>query len=194
MRNITKWIVGTLCALALVTSAFAADTTATAKTTATTQTASSLFNAGELGLSLSSAYDVGAASTVNGKTLFQQPYNFNLSAGAFWFPWRNLGFEASVPFYQTKGVSVDEVQAGLVFRVPLSYSTPILKNLAPYVGVDGVYNWQDSTKWSYVGRAGLEARLNAKWGVFAEGTYRNDDFSNWSQGAVGLRGGIHFVF
>jgi hypothetical protein len=192
MKNITKWIVGTLCALALVTSTFAADTTAVAK--ASTQTQTSLFNAGELGLSLASSYDVGAASTVNGKTLFNTPYNFNLNAGAFWFPLRNVGFEANVPFYQTKGVSVDEVQAGIVLRLPLSKTTPLLKNLAPYVGVDGVYNWQNANKWAYIAKAGVEARLNSKWGVFGEAQYRNDELSKWSQGSVSLNGGLHFVF
>ena len=184
MKKYTKVIASVFCALAVV---FAVSANA-----ATNET--SLFNAGELGLSLSTGYDVGAANTVNGSTLFGQPYNFNLTAGAFYFPWRNLGFEANVPFYQTKGASVDEVQVGLLLRAPLSSTTPILKNLSPYVGVSGVYNWNDAQDWAYIGKAGLEVRLNKKWGVFAEGQYRNYEFQNWGNGAVSVQGGLKFVF
>lgn len=199
MKKFTKMIVGVFAALLLATSAFAADTAVKATNAPVAvetvkAPSTSLFNAGEFGLSLSSGYDVGAANTVNGKTLFSQPYSFNLSAGAFYFPWRNVGFEANVPFYQTKGVSVDEVQAGLLFRLPLSKETPILKNLAPYVGVSGVYNWHDVQDWAYIGKVGVEARLNKKWGIFAEGQYRNYEFQNWGQGSVSVQGGLRLVF
>jgi len=199
MKKFTKIVAGMFLAIALVTTAFAADTAVKAtnapvavQTVSTPST--SLFNANEFGLSLSSGYDVGAANQVNGKTLFTQPYTFNLTAGAFYFPWRNVGFEANVPFYQTKGVSVDEVQAGLLFRLPLSKETPILKDLAPYIGIGGVYNWHDEQNWAYIGKVGAEFRLNKKWGVFAEGQYRNSEFSNWGQGAVSIQGGLRLVF
>jgi hypothetical protein len=154
----------------------------------------SLFNAKEVGLTLSSGYDVGSANEINGDTLFSDRYNFNLTAGAFWFPTRLLGVEFNVPFYNTTGVSVDEVQAGVLFRLPLSRSTVILKNIAPYVGVGGVYNWHDEQDWSYIGKVGTEFRLNKKWGVFTEGQYRNFEFDNWSQGALSLQGGLRLVF
>lgn len=163
------------CAFALTVSAFAADTNST-----------SLFNAGELGLSLGTGYTVDRAAA------FQDPYAVNLQAGAFWFPWRNFGIEADVPFFSTKGVSVQEVQAGLVARLPLSKTTPVLKNLAPYVGIGGVYNWQTDQDWAYVGKVGIEARLNKKWGVFAEGQYRDKDFQ--LDGQTSLVGGLRFVF
>ena len=196
MNKITKWIVGAFCAVALLTSTYAADsnTVATVKPSVqTTQSAGSLFNAGEFGLSLASAYDLGAAGSLNGSTVFNQQYTFNLNAGVFYFPWRNVGFEANVPFYQTKGVSVDEVQAGVLFRLPLSSETPVLKNLSPYIGVGGVYNWNADERWAYIGKAGLELRLNKKWGVFTEGQYRNNNFE-WEKGAVSINGGLRLVF
>lgn len=194
MKSITKWIVGTLVAVALLIPSYGNAQNTTVATTPTQTQSTSLFNAGELGLSLGTAYDVGAASQVNGKTLFNNPYTFNISGGVFYFPWRNLGFEANVPFYQTKGVSVDEVQAGILFRVPLAEETPFFKSLAPYIGLDGVYNWQTVQDWAYIAKAGLEFRFNRKWGLFAEGNYRNYELSNWSQGEVSVRGGLRFVF
>lgn len=197
MRNYKTLIAGIFCAIVLATSAFAADTAvkagSAAQTTAVANT--SLFNAGEVGLSLSTGYDLGAANTITGgKSLYGQPYAFNLSAGAFYFPLRNVGFEVNVPFYQTKGVSLDEVSAGVLFRLPLSSTTPILKNISPYVGASAVYNWQETQKWAYIGKAGVEVRLNSKWGVFAEAQYRNHELDNWGNGAVGAQGGLKFVF
>jgi hypothetical protein len=117
-----------------------------------------------------------------------------LTAGVFYFPWRNVGFEANVPVYQTKGVSIDEVQAGLLFRLPLSKDTAILKNISPYAGLGGVYNWNDQQDLAYIAKVGTEFRLNKKWGVFAEGQYRNYEFQNWGNGAVSVQGGIKLIF
>ena len=195
MNKFTKWIVGAFCALALITSTYAATNIATAKTVpALTQTTPSLFNAGEFGLSLASAYTLGQVGTLNGQNLFKNPYTLNFNAGVFWFPFRNLGLEANVPLYQNQGVSVDEVQAGLVLRFPLAKTTPLFRNLAPYVGVDGVYNWQTAQDWAYIAKAGLEVRLNKGWGVFAEGQYRNVELRNLNQGQVSLNGGLRLVF
>jgi len=202
MKKFTKMFVGVFCALLLVTSAFAADTAVKAgsavQTTATTTT--SLFNAGEVGLSLGTAYDLGSAgslpASVSGKTLFNTPYTLNFNAGAFWFPFRNLGFEANVPLYQNKGVSVDEVQVGVLLRLPLAKTTPVLRNLSPYIGADAVYGWNAVEKWSYIGKAGLEVRLNKHWGVFGEGQYRNDTVTGaeLKNGNVSLNGGLRLVF
>jgi opacity protein-like surface antigen len=171
-----KLIVLLTCMAAFAVTAIAADTNST-----------SLFNAGEVGLSLGSGYTVDRADA------FKDPYAMNLQAGAFWFPWRNLGIEADVPFYSTKGLSVQEVQAGVVFRLPLSKTTPVLKNIAPYLGVGGVYNWETAENWAYVGKVGAEFRFNKKWGVFAEGQYRNVDF-DWNAGQTSVVGGLKFVF
>ena len=190
-------MVGALCAVALVTSTFAAtNTVATVKApTSTTITDGSLFNAGELGLSLASAYDVGTAGTVaTGKNLFNAPYTLNFNAGMFYFPFRNVGFEANVPFYQSTGVSVDEVQFGTLLRLPLGKTAPVWRNLAPYVGLDAAYNWKSTQDWSYIAKVGLEVRLNKGWGVFAEGQYRNYELQNWGQGSVGINGGLRLVF
>lgn len=187
MNKITKWVVGAVCAVALVTSAYAADTVATAKVSAP-QVNASLFNAGEFGVSLGTGY------TLDTSALFNDEYTFNLNAGAFWFPFRNVGFEAVVPFYQTKGVSVDEVQAGVVFRLPLAKTTPVFRNVAPYVGLGAVYNWDTEQDWAYVAKAGLDVRFNPKWGVFVEGNYRNSELDNWGDGQTLLVGGFKLVF
>ena len=93
----------------------------------------------------------------------------------------------------TKGVSVQEVAFDVVLRLPLSKSTPVLKNIAPYIAAGGVYNWQTQENWAYVGKAGVELRLNKKVGFFVEGQYRNVDF-DWGQGQTSLNGGIRLVF
>lgn len=202
MKNYTKLFAGIFCAITLLfaTSVFAGSTVTAGTAVQTTAVEnSSLFNAGELGVSLSSGYDLGTADAVvatggNAATLFGNSYNFNLSAGVFYFPYRNLGFEVNVPFYQTKGVSVEEAQAGVLLRLPLAKKTPILKNIAPYVGASAVYNWNAAKDWAYIGKAGVEIRTNNKWGVFAEAQYRNYELQNWGQGAVSIQGGLKFVF
>ena len=195
MRKYTKMIAGVLFAFAIAfaTSAFAADTVkagAVAQTSAVQST--SLFNAGEVGVSLSTGYVLDRAN------LFKAPYSLNATAGAFWFPLRNLGVEANVPFYQSTGVSVDEVQAGLVLRLPLAKTTPLFRNVAPYVGFEGVYNWQDAVNWAYIAKAGVDVRLNAKWGLFVEGQYRNNELRNVTttldQGQTSVQGGLKLVF
>lgn len=167
----TKWMVGLACAAALTTSVMA----------------ESLYNAGELGVSLSSGYVVDPSQP------FNDDYVFNLSGGAFWFPIRNLGVEANVPFYQTKGVSVDEVQAGLLFRVPLAKDVAVFKNFAPYLGLGAVYAWDAAEQWAYNAKVGVEFRTNKKWGVFVEGQYRNFEFKNWGNGETTLQGGLKLV-
>jgi hypothetical protein len=184
MNKFTKLIACAVCALALITSAFAADTNN-----------ASLFNAGEVGLSLGTGY------VVDPDAAFQSEYTFNLNAGAFWFPFRYLGAEVNVPFYQTTGVSVDEVQAGLLFRLPLAKEVVFFKNFAPYVGAGAVYNWQAEDdkvleEWAYVGKVGLELRLNKHWGFAVEGQYRNNEFNKdqWDDGSLSVAGILKLVF
>ena len=140
------------------------------------------FNANEFGLSLNTGYvlEPGAA--------FQQDYVFNLGAGIFYYPSRYFGLEANVPFY-TEGVSVSEVQGGVVVRFPIG-------RIAPYVGGSAVYAWDAAEEWAYIGKVGLEVRVNRKIGIFAEGQYRNNEFDDfdWDNGSVSLVGGVRLVF
>ncbi len=152
-----------------------------------------MFNAKEFGLAFGTGYSLGQANQISGKTAFNAPYSLNFNAGAFYFPYRNLGVEANVPFYQTKGVSLSEVQAGLVLRLPLAKTVPVFRNFAPYVGVGGVYNWNSAKDFAYTAKVGGEVRLNKNWGVFIESQYRNTDF-NFGQGQTTLNGGLHLVF
>lgn len=200
MKKFTQIAASMFLAVALVTTTFAADTAlrATSNAPVVIQTVStpstSLFNAKEFGISIGSGYDVGTASQINGKNLFTQPYNFNLTAGAFYFPWRNVGAEVAVPFYQSKGVSVSEVQFGTVLRLPLSKETPILKNISPYIGVGGVYSWTAKNELAYVGKVGTEFRINKGWGVAIEGQYRNSDLSILKQGNTSVNAFLRLVF
>ncbi|HEX5221427.1 MAG TPA: hypothetical protein VFZ59_17825 [Verrucomicrobiae bacterium] len=140
------------------------------------------FNANEFGVSLNTGYVLEPGA------VFQQDYVFNLGAGIFYFPCRYFGAEANVPFY-TEGVSVSEVQFGLLGRVPIG---PV----APYIGGSAVYAWDASEKWAYIGKVGLEFRVNKKIGIFAEGQYRNNEFDDfdWDHGSVSLVGGLRLVF
>jgi hypothetical protein len=195
MNKISKTVIGVFCASLLVVSAVsAADTSVKATNTPVVvetvkAPVTSLFNAGEVGVALSTGYDLGAADSPS----FTKPYSLNVSAGAFWYPWRNFGLEVNVPFYNTVGVSVCEVQFGTLARFPLAKQTPVFKNIAPYVGIGGAANWCYSEMWTYIAKAGVEFRLNPKWGLFVEGHYRNVDF-DWSQGATSIQGGLKLVF
>ena len=140
----------------------------------------SLYNAGELGLNVSSGYSLSSLSK------FQEAYSLNFAGGLFYFPYKNLGVEVNVPFYQTKGVSVSEVQADVLFRVPVGH-------LAVYTGLGGVYNWNSGTDWAYLAKAGAEWRFNSKWSVFSEYQYRNTDF-NWGKGSGSVVAGFRLVF
>ena len=140
------------------------------------------FNANEFGVSLNTGYVLEPGSA------FQQDYVFNLGAGIFYFPCRYFGLEANVPFY-TEGVSVSEVQGGVLGRIPIG---PI----APYIGASAVYAWDAPEEWAYIAKVGLEFRFNKKVGIFAEGQYRNNEFDDfdWDHGSVSLVGGLRLVF
>jgi opacity protein-like surface antigen len=176
MKKLITAIAGIVMAALLMTSTMAADTNSP-----------SLFNKNEIGLTLGSTVNLDAAAN------YHAVDSYNLNLGAFWFPTRNLGFEASVPLYYSTGQSIQEVNAGLLWRLPLAKDTVILKNLAPYVGLGGVYNWQTAQNWAYVGKVGVEARLNKKWGLFVEGQYRNSDFV-WANGQVSVGTGLRLIF
>ena len=174
-----KLILSLVMTLSLACAAFAADT-------------GSLFNANELQVTLGTSYVVDYQAK-NIESAFAAPYDFNLEAGVSYFLTRNLGLEAWVPFYQTEGVSVSEVQAGLLFRLPLASETPLFKNIAPYLGLGGVYTWENGSEWAYIAKVGAEWRFNKKWGLFAEGQYRNQDFE-WNKGATIIAGGLRLCF
>lgn len=187
MNKYTKWVISVVCAVTfLSTTAFAAVPAAVPVAPAKAVN-TSLFNAGEVGLSLGTGYVVDRSAA------FKQDYVFNLSGGAFWFPFRNFGIEANVPFYQSKGVSLDEINAGVLVRLPLSKTTPVLKNLSPYVGVGGAYDFNANSNWAYVGKVGVEFRFNKKVGFFVEGQYRDNSVSDWKNGQTSVQGGVRLV-
>lgn len=205
MMKIAKLFVGVLLASTLMTSAIAANKAVTATNgpviVQSVAAPTSLFNAGEVGLKLGTGYDIDPSDAIDGGQ-----YAINLTAGVFWFPSKYFGFEANMPFYQTCGVTVDEIQFGALVRVPLADTKPIWRNIAPYVGVGGVYNWNacptcwigappiEGMNWAYIGKVGVEVRLNSKWGLFTEAKYRNDCFDNWSRGKVTIQAGLSLVF
>lgn len=141
------------------------------------------FNANEFGISLNTGY------VLNPSDAFQNDYSFNLGAGLYYFPCRYFGIEGNVPFYQTKGVSVSEVQFGLIGRLPIG-------RIAPYIGADAVYAWKALDEWAYIAKVGLEVRFNKKVGIFAEGQYRNNELEHfdWEHGSVALVGGLKLNF
>lgn len=175
MKKLITMIAGIVMSAMLMTSTLAADTNST-----------SLFNSGEVALTLGSTVNVDKEANFH-------PESYNLNVGASYFVTRNFGLEASVPLYYSTGQAIQEVNAGLVFRLPLSKDTIVLKNLAPYVGLGGVYNWQTAQNWAYVGKFGVEARLNKKWGLFVEAQYRNSDF-DWADGQTSVGTGLKLVF
>ena len=145
-----------------------------------TNQTSQLFTGNELSLTLGSSYVADKG--------FNDDYSFNLSVGAQYFLTKNIGVDALVPVYSTKGVSVSEVAFGGLVRVP------VINHVAPYLGVGAVYNWQDKTDWNYYAKGGLEVRLVKGWGVFGEGVYRVDTLDNYKNGSTSVQGGLRLVF
>ena len=166
MKNVIKSLVVGLV-LGLSVSSFAQDKV-------------DLYNAKEFGVSLNSGYVIDTSAP------FQQDYSFNLGAGLSYSLTRWLVVQTTVPFYQTKGVSVLEVQAGLAARLPLGH-------FAPYVGCNYLYNWNADDESAYVGRAGVEFRVNPKWSTFVEWQYRNNNLT-WDNGSQSIVGGITLIF
>lgn len=140
----------------------------------------SYFNAKELSVSLNSGYVV---DTDKG---FQDNYAFNISAGVGYYFTKYLGATVNLPFYETKGVSLHEIDAGLVARLPIG-------RFAPYVGASALADWTTDNQWKYIGRAGLEFRINPKVGLFSEWQYRDNNL-NFDQGEHKLVGGVKIVF
>ena len=140
----------------------------------------SLYNAKELSATVSTGY------VLDGQDVFGADYTANVSAGVAYFPTKILGLEANVPFYKSQGISINEVQAGLLVRVPV-------KRFAPYVGIGGAYNWNEVVDVSYIAKGGVEYRFNAGWGVFTEYQYRNNS-ATWENGSSSLHGGLRLVF
>jgi hypothetical protein len=150
--------------------------------------ADSLFNGKEFAVSVGSGYVVDTSAA------FQQKYALNFAGGVSYFVNRYVGLDVMVPFYSTKDISVSEIQAGALLRVPLAYEIPVLKNLAPYVGVGFVGNWKTEESLAYVGKVGVEGRINSKCGVGVETQYRNNKFSDWKDGQMNLFGYVKLVF
>jgi opacity protein-like surface antigen len=139
-----------------------------------------LFNAKEIGISLNSGYVIDTSAP------FQQDYSFNLGVSASYSLTKNFVLQTTLPFYQTKGVSISEIQAGVIARLPVGH-------FAPYVGANYVYDWDADNKSAYIGRAGLEFRFNPKWSTFVEWQYRNNNF-DWDNGSQSIVGGITLIF
>lgn len=176
--------------------------------------APSLFNAGEVGLTLSSGVSVNPKDAVQTVTVPVESERFskycepqtetrllrhdghrvvNFTVGGFWFPTKLVGVEANLPVFKEEGLSVEEVQLGLLGRLPLFPTCPVLKHVAPYAGLGTVLNWKEGNTWSYVAKGGLSVRVTRHIEAFGEYQYRNVDFK-WSQGARVVQGGLRFPF
>lgn len=135
----------------------------------------SLFNANELSLTAS------ASTTLKSHELT------SLNAGVGYFVTKNFGVEANVPVYRTQGTSIQNVNFGGVFRVPL------FRHVAPFIRAGADYNWQSKDWLEYAG-GGIEFRVNSKWGVFGDANYQIHGFNNYQHGTWFPRAGVRFVF
>lgn len=163
-------ILMTLMALGmLVSTAFAGDTN------------NSPFKDNEFSVSASTSYLVDRVSP------FQQDYSANVNVGIAYFPSRYLGIDAVAPIAIEGENPFSNVSVGLVARLPIG-------KVAPYVGLAGRYNFSDyKEKYEYVAKAGIEARLINKIGVFIEADYSNKDL-NFKVGDLRATSGIRLVF
>lgn len=133
-----------------------------------------LYTANEFSAALSSAVQLGHS------------YDANLSGNVQYFITKNIGLDATLPFYQTSGISVDHVAFGGVFRLPISI-------FAPYAGAGAVYNWQDSN-WGGYAKAGVELRVRKYWGIFGQAEYDFSDVnSSFTKGTWLVGGGVRLV-
>jgi hypothetical protein len=130
----------------------------------------SLFNKNELSLTLGSSVEL------------KNDYDVNFAAGLSYFITRNIGIEASVPFYNTGGTTFERVNFGLNFRAPIA------RFFAPFVHGGSSWDFKNDEFDYYVG-LGNEFKLNKKWSVLVLTDYKFKKFDNegaWQPG-VGLR-------
>lgn len=82
-----------------------------------------------------------------------------------------------------------EVALGAQLRLP------VLKHFAPQVGAGAIYNW-NTENFDYQAWAGIEARLNSKWGVLTTVNYRIQDTGRvyFKEGDLSIRAGLVLVF
>lgn len=167
----------------------------------------SFFNKGDRGITLGGGYTFSQSSFIQPyplgffgpdcstyKIVHQDVHSDNFLIGGFYFPYKYIGTEFNIPLYQSKGISFDEIQSGTILRLPLSDTIPILKNIAPYVGVGGVYNWQSDVRWRYDGKAGVDIKITRKTGLFGEYQYRNDNFISSQDSQNIIEGGLRINF
>jgi hypothetical protein len=142
----------------------------------------SYYNSGEWGVGLGTAYSLeGGFSAEN--------YDFNLAVQASWFPFKNLGLTAELPFYTASGVVLREVGLSLVGRAPL------YKGLGFQTSVGSYYDW-NSKDFNYAIEPALTFRFNPKWQVSLGGQYLINDFRNfkYSNGNWNLRTFVTLYF
>jgi len=168
----------------------------------------SLFNAGEVGISLDGGYILndypdtksttyttekkGKKTVVKASTVTTDNDDYDILArvGVFYFPVKNFGASVFVPIYTTDdGLEVNTVDVALIARIAL------LDAFAPYCKVGTSYQWQNE-EYDYFGAVGVEYRLSMNWGVYSEVNYQVKDFdtNNSENGQTTLRLGVSYVF
>lgn len=138
-----------------------------------------LFNKNEFGINLGSAY-------VDSATIDNSKWGATLGVSAFPFQ-KYLGVEAETTLSDGVTPAFNNVSGYGILRLPIDKW-----HVAPYA--IGGYKWTAITvtgnNYAWSAGAGLEARLNSKWGVYGDYQRVFGDLKDANQ----VRVGLHLVF
>lgn len=106
--------------------------------------------------------------------------------GITYYITKNFGVRGTTTINVANATALDNGEFVGLARLPL-------RVVSPYVGGGARFQAQAESKWSPVVVGGVEARINKKWGLFAEARHdfdggRNTNYRDWS-----FRGGINLV-
>lgn len=118
-------------------------------------------------------------------------YNVNAAAEVAYFPSKYIGVEASLPFYNSTGVTIQDINADIVIRYPINIASHLA--FAPYIGGGADYNWINNDI-SPLAKAGISLRFNQGWEIFGEYDYQLVSFSQYEGGESSVKAGLRLNF
>lgn len=106
--------------------------------------------------------------------------------GVTYYITKHFGVRGSTTINVANATAFDNADFLALARLPIYV-------VSPYVGGGARYQASSEEKWSPIVVGGVEARLNKKWGIFAEARHdfdngRNVNYKDWS-----FRGGFNLV-
>lgn len=152
-----------------------------------------LYDGDEFTFDLAGAYGVGRGNFGDVDESYRRDQNgnsgkFGASIGVNYFFTKMLGVGVDAYGLDNNGKLVDAASSSLILRFPID-----LLHLAPYIFGGGGRTFEGPDTWTAHVGAGVELRLNAHTGIFADGRYVFAERESASDASV-LRAGLRFAF